>query len=53
MAAKYGPPSTGAGRLRAVLEGRVNGGPVLTAEQRREVDEIRASWERPDGEVRS
>lgn len=49
MAAQYGPRSTGAGRLRAVLEGRVDGGPVLTDEQRREVDEIRAAWDGPSG----
>jgi S-DNA-T family DNA segregation ATPase FtsK/SpoIIIE len=40
----YAPgPGPGA-RLRAVLEGHADGGPRLTAEQRREVDEIRGSW---------
>lgn len=52
MAAQYGPRTTGAGRLRAVLEGRGDGGPVLTAEERREVDEIRAAWDGPAGGVR-
>jgi S-DNA-T family DNA segregation ATPase FtsK/SpoIIIE len=45
MAAQYGPRVSAAGRLRAVLEGRVEGGPVLTDEQRREVGEIRSSWD--------
>jgi hypothetical protein len=45
MAAEYGPCASGAGWLRAVLEGRDVGELVLTAEQQRERDAIRASWD--------
>jgi DNA segregation ATPase FtsK/SpoIIIE-like protein len=49
MAAEYGPRTTGAGRLRAVLEGHAAGGAALTAEQQREVDAIRSRWEHRQG----
>jgi len=45
MAAEYGPRTSPAGRLRAVLEGRDVGELVLTADQQRERDAIRASWD--------
>jgi S-DNA-T family DNA segregation ATPase FtsK/SpoIIIE len=51
-AMQYGPCSTGPGRLRAVLEGRVDGGPVLTVEQQREADVIRAAAIERDGLAR-
>jgi S-DNA-T family DNA segregation ATPase FtsK/SpoIIIE len=40
MAAEYGPRSTPSGRLRAVLEGHGDSGPVLTAAQRGDADEF-------------
>jgi S-DNA-T family DNA segregation ATPase FtsK/SpoIIIE len=43
MAAEYGPRSSPAGRLRAVLEGRSDE-LVMTDEQQAEVESIRASW---------
>ncbi len=49
MAALYAPrPGPGA-RLAAVMEGR-GGELVMTAEQRREVDEMRAAWRKQRGE---
>jgi DNA segregation ATPase FtsK/SpoIIIE, S-DNA-T family len=45
MTAEYGPRTTPGGRLRAVLEGRDVGELVLTAEQQRERDAIRAGFD--------